>query len=1311
MNIYLTRIGLFILLSLAGSSTAQTLVHYWNFNTVTSESAQLTPNVSLVNGASIVHTPGPVPSAINLAGGTGQGYTTGMNERNGDVAGNHLRLDNPAGAILTISLPTTGYQDVVVKCAVRRSSTGAEQEKIEYTTDGVSYTELTTYSLSTTAPEIKTFDFSSITDADGNANFKIRITCIQGTGSTAGNHRFDNLTLDGNSLSGDVTPPTVAFSPLTAATAVWVNTKPTITFNEDVRLVSDLALDNSNVDDVVELRLDDAVGATVPFDATITGNVITITPPSDLNFSQTYYVAVRANTVEDISNNAIAAAVSASFTTTVPQTSFQPGDLVPVAYRMSATATDDGVAFLSLVDILPGTIITFTDGKYTDNAQAQCSGGLVWTAPETGLSSGTVLEFNLATPSVNTGTFTGSSFGLSSAGDQVIVYAGSATSPSYITALSSNAWVTATHTLCSGSASKLPAALADGSSSISFSTVSAAANMANGYYSGIMEGTIPELRTAILDTLNWEFSPLNTAPQTWPLWAFPGPPVVTSAKVISETSIRITFNRDMENVSVTDIANYTGIAGTTSVVRSANGVLADTVVVNYSAAFVNGTSYTLTVDNVLDAEGRMMADPYVFTFVYESIISLDKKFSIGTEGASVTMKLKIENPSACSVNIVLQTSGTAGAADHNFSNVTVNLAANETEKIITIPFNGDTEEEMDEYFIVSVESNAGCSISGTPYFTAYIKDDDRTAPEAAGDITLSFVSRFAVDNPSNAIGLSEIVAYDPVSKRLFTMSTGLERFDIVDFSDPENPELVQEVSVAAYGAGITSVAVKNEIVVVSVTGLTSEQDNGSVLFYDTDGNFLKQLEAGALPDMITFTPDGTKVLTANEGQPSLDYSIDPEGTISIIDISGGVANLNQGHVTTIGFTAFNLNEATYIASGVRKGKQSSTLSQDIEPEYITVSPDSKKAWISLQENNAIAVLNLETYTITDIKPLGTKDFSQFGNGLDVSDKTSEPVIANWPVKGFYMPDGIANISIEGITYLVTANEGDEREYTNLNERAAVSAINLDAAAFPDASILKQDVNLGRFRITNINGDTDTDTDFDELYCVGARSFSIWNATTGAQVFDSGDDFERITAADALTSSIFNTDNTSNNYKERSRAKGPEPEGVTVAKIGDESFAFIGLERIGGVMVYNISDPQNAYFVDYVNSRDNSTFAGDNGPEGIIYLSGDISPDGKYYIITANEVSGTLAVYEIGNIENIITRTDAAEKKSEIKVFPNPCKNGIVNFSVPVTGIVLDAYGRTVALLQNKMHLDLHGHSAGIYTILLQDGNAVKVMME
>ncbi|NJO28001.1 MAG: DUF4114 domain-containing protein [Richelia sp. SL_2_1] len=519
-------------------------------------------------------------------------------------------------------------------------------------------------------------------------------------------------------------------------------------------------------------------------------------------------------------------------------------------------------------------------------------------------------------------------------------------------------------------------------------------------------------------------------------------------------------------------------------------------------------------------------------------------------------------------------------------------------------------------------------------------------------INLSKISTFTGNG-------AEIVAHDPTTQRLF-VTTG-DTVEIIDISNPANPTKFGEIDITLIGGGVNSVAVKNGIVAVAVEANTP-QDPGLVAFYNTDGVFQRSVVVGALPDMLTFTPDGTKILVANEGEPNEDYTVDPEGSISIIDISGGVAALDQTKVKTANFRAFNSQKQALIDSGVRIFGPGATVAQDLEPEYIAVSADGSKAFVTLQENNAIAVFDIATATVTDVLPLGYKDHSLPGNGLDASDRDVDGSsggggkinIQNWPIFGMYQPDSIASFEADGKTYYLTANEGDARirpdgnieddqgnvilkDGSVFNEETRINDVELDPTVFPNAEELQENENLGRLNITNTLGDTDGDGDYDKLYAYGSRSFSIWDSS-GKLVFDSGDQLETITAEQTPT--LFNADfddevldangnldfsDTSPSFKKDNRSdnKGPEPEAATVGVINGKTYGFIGLERAGGgVMVYDLSNPTAPEFVQYIRTE------GDISPEGFKFISAAESPNGNPVLAVANEVSGTTTLYNI-----------------------------------------------------------------------------------
>lgn len=878
-------------------------------------------------------------------------------------------------------------------------------------------------------------------------------------------------------------------------------------------------------------------------------------------------------------------------------------------------------------------------------------------------------------------------------------------------------------------------------------------------------------------------------------------------------------------------------------------------------------------------------------------------------------------------------------------------------------------------------------------------------------------------------GAAEIVAHDPKTQRLFVVNANAATVDVLNLADPGNPTLLFSIDATQYGDSANSVAVNKGVVAVAVEA-AEKTDPGQAVFFDTNGNFLNAVEVGALPDMITFSPNGRYVLVANEGEPNDDYTVDPEGTVSIIDISSGVSNLTQSAVRTADFKKFNNGK---LDESIRIFGPGATVAQDLEPEYITISNNSRLAYVTLQENNAMAVIDirrarvneiiglgfknhaahLETATFEDLPLLGTtaagqeillggfsglffegiqngllvfvthpdrgpnaepidtdgdgdrerpfplpdfqsrivrfaydpyngsvkildqilltrpdgvtpitglpnlagtaglayadeepidlfgnqlaldpfgadmegiviaedgsfwmvdeyrpaiyhfnpagvlidrfvpegssssvdtgteaipavfaqrranrgfeavaydngrlyafiqspiddpdttndansragdfirmlefdtttgqtvgqyvyliegngsdkigdavalgngeflvlerddatgpaalkkvfrisineatnletldpalvgpaaglelldadglaaagispvskmvfidlialgydfadkpeglalvdektiavlndNDFQLVGsfdpatglldpnpnptqpvlglikleNALDASDRDDAINITSWPVLGMYQPDAIALYRLKGQDYLVTANEGDARDYDGFAEEERVKDLDLDPTAFPNADGLQEDEAIGRLTVTSVNGDTDGDGDFDQLYAYGSRSFSIWNKN-GQRIYDSGADFERITAK--LLPADFNATNDENDtFDNRSDNKGPEPEGVIVGRAYGRTYAFIGLERIGGVMVYDITDPYSAHFVTYVNNRDfngdaEAGTAGDLGPEGLAFISQKDSPIKKPLLVISNEVSGSTSVFSI-----------------------------------------------------------------------------------
>ncbi len=484
--------------------------------------------------------------------------------------------------------------------------------------------------------------------------------------------------------------------------------------------------------------------------------------------------------------------------------------------------------------------------------------------------------------------------------------------------------------------------------------------------------------------------------------------------------------------------------------------------------------------------------------------------------------------------------------------------------------------------------------------------------------------------------------------RLFVVNAQAGSVDVLDYSDPTSITKLYEIS----SNGVAnSVAVRGDGLGVIAFEAETKTDPGTLVFFDADAatpTVLGQVTVGALPDMVDISADGRYAVVANEGEPADDFSSDPEGSVGIVTLPSTKTAPAGAAVRTATFHAFegaNLPDGVRVfgpdvaAPGTAPGDN--RVSRNLEPEYIAI--DGGTAYAALQEANAIAVVDLATATVTEIMPLGFKDHGAPGNGLDVSDRDGAIDIRTYPgLYGIYMPDGMNAYSAGADTYLVTANEGDGREWGEFIDESRVK----DLAVCADAPVSASAAALGRLNVVTDLGIAEGADCYSELFAYGARSFSIWN-TDGTQVFDSGDDFEQITA-EALPDH-FNSGHDEVEFDSRSDAKGPEPENLAIGAVGDRTYAFVGLERVGGVMVYDITEPAASEFVTYVNNRDFAhsgeeafASAGDLGAEGLAFISADESPTGEPMLAVGNEVSGTTTLFAIGE-------PDATPGTTEIQV--------------------------------------------------------------
>ena len=564
-------------------------------------------------------------------------------------------------------------------------------------------------------------------------------------------------------------------------------------------------------------------------------------------------------------------------------------------------------------------------------------------------------------------------------------------------------------------------------------------------------------------------------------------------------------------------------------------------------------------------------------------------------------------------------------------------------------------------------------------------DNDSEMPKGDKNVQMDMLGRVVL-NAQSPEGAAEIVAFQKSTGYIYAVNSSGDdaTVEVIDLNganadaltadaegviNNQNLSIMYTLKVSEDVAGdANSIAIHDgeELLAVAMAGATGTK--GKIAFYDISGAtpaFIKAVEVGYLPDMVTFNNAGTQVLVANEGEPSHDYTVDPEGSVSIIMIANGVI---ADTALDLGFAAYENQKDMLISQGVKfANPNNATVSQDLEPEYVAVSSDDKIAFVAMQENNAIAVIDLAKTEIKTIYGLGFKNWNMYK--IDVSDKDSGIELKNYEnLYGMYQPDTIAAYTVDGKSFVVTANEGDAREYiddalsggsvedenkqacqtkhpnglydyddgeeicfsyleeSRIKDLDDIAPLSANLQATFDANGGKD--GFGRLLVTTALGYNAANNEYEKLYAYGARSFSIFDEM-GNLVFDSGDDFEVYTSL--MHGAAFNNNEDENEGDTRSDAKGPEPEALAIGKIGNRTYAFIGLERMGGIFVYDITDPYNAKYSTYVINRglvEGADITGDLAPEGMKFVEAANSPTGKPLLIVGNEISGSVSVWEV-----------------------------------------------------------------------------------
>jgi hypothetical protein len=523
----------------------------------------------------------------------------------------------------------------------------------------------------------------------------------------------------------------------------------------------------------------------------------------------------------------------------------------------------------------------------------------------------------------------------------------------------------------------------------------------------------------------------------------------------------------------------------------------------------------------------------------------------------------------------------------------------------------------------------------------------------------SNVDQFAITELSRIVsgdgeGGAEIPTFHAASKRLFSTNGARNTVDVYDLSDPSKPTRINRVELKNYGSDVTSVAAGKDVVVAAVHRAETFAANGApttpsgvLVVMDPNGKVLSTADLkGVLPDAVTFTPSGTTALVAIEGQPvcakddpattaneATDYlkAVDPLGGVSIVDLTTPASP----QVTFVDFKGFTVGELR--ARGLALSSVVNDASKDLEPEYITAL-DEAMAYVTIQEANGIGVLDIDQKTWIDVRRAFESKLSQ--TPIDTSDRDSGKGPRSYlNVVGPSQPDAVAGFKIGSGHYFLTANEGDAREYTCLNDDLRASSLKVDSRRFPDWKTWSTNAELGRAKVNPNAGDRDGDGDFDTIHLRGSRSMTMYR--NGLPIWDSGKLLEEIQistfgVANINGSHALSADKSTVNYtaQDRSDDKGGEPEGVAVGMVGSARVAILGLERMSALVVFDISSPRSPTLIKWIQMLPTTPTPAAQAtawsPEGVIFVPADKSPNGKALFITSYELSGSLTVHQIAS---------------------------------------------------------------------------------
>ncbi|ESO96415.1 hypothetical protein LOTGIDRAFT_159824 [Lottia gigantea] len=456
----------------------------------------------------------------------------------------------------------------------------------------------------------------------------------------------------------------------------------------------------------------------------------------------------------------------------------------------------------------------------------------------------------------------------------------------------------------------------------------------------------------------------------------------------------------------------------------------------------------------------------------------------------------------------------------------------------------------------------------------------------------------------------------------------------------------------------------SSVLAISFSSPLYEQAEGHVILYEhvSVGNPVlvqknptdPQITVGPHPENIKFTSDCALLIVSNEGIPG-EYDgkfVDPPGSVSIISVTVAntpISTVSFSEVDTEPQRSFLLNN--HVRWMLRTEPNTNIInpfSNNIEPEYITISPNNAYAYVTLQENNAIAKIDLENGYVNQIYPLGVKEWRY--STFDGSDGDSGIILKKHNISSFYQPDKIAFFEWKNRLYLITADEGKEFSvpiyfYTDF-DRAKNLHTNGEFLVDPELDAeLADDAQLGRLFVSQFHdGRATGSSKINRVFTFGGRGFSVFDANNMIRQYESGDEIEKYSRL--FHPNVFNGDCSDANlapFQEmdfRSTLTGPSLNAIVDGDFLGRKLLIFGSGTNGILYVYELVNPvssraemefqsvhRRGSTLDTWGKLYSSGIIGDAGIEDLSFIPQENSPvTGSPVLLVVSSKSGSVSAY-------------------------------------------------------------------------------------